>query len=125
MLLYQRGNLNVSIRSAEESPGRVRTAIDMYRDCGINGLIGVEDQAHMHLGELLDAYGDSMCFVGGIDGRALRGSFEDIKREVDCKASLARQGRVIPCLSTHVYPEVDYPKYEYYARCLEEALERS
>ena len=96
----------------------------MHRDCGINGLLGVEDQAHMHLAELLDAYCESMCFVGGIDGRALRGSLDDIKKEVDRKVHLARQGRVIPCLSTQVYPEVEYPKYEYYARCLEEAVKR-
>ena len=107
-LLYQRGNLS--------------EAIDAYRRCGITGLIGVEDQNGMHLEELLKKYGNKMCFMGGIDGMVLRGTPGMIETEVEHKVNLARQGRVIPCLSTHVYPEVEFSKYNHYVCCLRQAL---
>lgn len=109
-LLYQRGNLN--------------EGIDLYRACGINGLIGVDDANGMHLGELLRKYGREMCIIGGIDGRVLRGSHEDTEQEVTRKVKLARQGRVIPCLSTHVLPEVEFDKYRHYATSLRKAVEQ-
>jgi hypothetical protein len=108
VLLYQRGNLN--------------DAIDVYRSCGITGLIGVEDHNGMHLEELLKKYGNRLCFLGGIDGRVLRETKGMIEAEVEYKVDLSRHSRVIPCLSTHVYPEIEFSKYYHYVRCLKRAL---
>ena len=108
VLLYQRGNLSAGF--------------DLYRRSGINGLIGVEDANDMPLGSLIDNYGDSICIVGGIDGRTLRGTTEEIDREVEEKVAIARSGRVVPCLSTHVLPEIEFKKYSYYANYLRRAV---
>ena len=102
--------------------GDIRALFDGYVQSGINGLGGLEDHANVHLADMLDTYGTSVCFVGGIDCRTLLGSFEDIEREVDCKVRLARKGRVVPCLSAMVYPEVEYPKYAHYVKCLRKAI---
>ena len=87
-----------------------------YRERFLNALSGGP------VDRLLEHCGNQMCFIGGIDGRVLRGSEEDIEREVATKVGLARQGRVIPCLGTHVLPEIEYEKYRHYARCLRSAV---
>ena len=38
------------------------------------------------------------------------------------KVDLSKRGRVIPCLSSSVYPKVPYPNYAHYAKCLRKAI---
>jgi uroporphyrinogen-III decarboxylase len=108
ILLRQRANLT--------------DTLDLYRDCGINGLFGVCDANGMHLDRLIERYGDEMCYIGGIDGRVLRESEPEIESEVTNKVDLARKGRIIPCMGTHVLPEIEFDTYRYYAECLGRAV---
>ena len=108
ILLRQRGNLN--------------DVLDLYVSRGINGLYGVNNANGMQLGRLLERYGDTMCFIGGIDVRVLRGSNKTIEEEVMRKVDLARRGRIIPCLGTHILPETTFDRYRYYASALRKAI---
>jgi uroporphyrinogen decarboxylase len=102
--------------------GDIRALLDGYVAAGVTGLGGIEDHANVHLADMLERYGERLCFVGGIDCRTLLGSFADIEREVEYKVRLARGGRVVPCLSAMVYPEVEYPNYAHYMNCLRRAI---
>ena len=68
-------------------------------------------------------YGDRICMIGGIDRRILSETLDIIECEVREKVNLARQGRIVPCLSGQVLPEVPLSAYRHYAECLRRYIE--
>jgi len=104
--------------------GDMRRILDVYRECGVNGLdYIVESGDDDYLPDLLEKHGRSVFLTGCVDGRVLQGGLHEIEQEVDRKVKLARHHRVIPCLHvTHVLPEVPWANYRHYAEYLRERV---
>jgi hypothetical protein len=107
--------------------GDLRPQIAMFRHIGVNGIkcimeIGDADYQQ----EIMDAWGDELFYLGGMDVRALLRGRDAVDAEIARKLEMARQYRMIPCLAaTHVLPEVRFRDYQHYARRLWEGISPS
>ena len=60
--------------------------------------------------------------LGGVDKRALIGTFADIDREIDRVKGLIDEGGYVPMLDHSAPPDIPYRNYCYYMERLERAL---
>ena len=58
---------------------------DSFIECGVNVFYPLEPAAGMDIVELRKKYGNKIAFKGGIDKHALRGTKEDIRKELEYK----------------------------------------
>lgn len=111
--------LQPAIKVMLHSDGAVGKLIPDFIDLGVDVLHPLEPVAGMNPAEIKQQYGDLISFLGGVDiSHALRGSKEDVCRDVDrCIRSLAPGGGYImaPCnhLQTDVPPENIIKMYSY------------
>ena len=69
----------------QDSDGNMNPVIDGFIRAGVNQFLPCEPAAGMDIVALRKKYGRAVSFKGGIDKHALRGSFEDIKKELTYK----------------------------------------
>ena len=72
---------------SQDSDGNMTGVIDAFLDAGINCMYPAEPKAGMDIQKLRRKYGKRLAFKGGIDKFALRGTKEDIDRELEYKMS--------------------------------------
>lgn len=70
---------------SQDSDGNMEPLIDAFIDTGLNCMYPAEPHAGMDIRALRKKYGSKMAFKGGIDKFALRGTKEDIRRELEYK----------------------------------------
>lgn len=70
---------------SQDSDGNMESVIDDFLDCGLNFMYPCEPQAGMDIVELRQKYGHKVAFQGGLDKFMLRGTKEDIRRELEYK----------------------------------------
>ncbi len=108
---------------SQDSDGNMNPVIDAFLDCGINIMYPFEPGSGMDVVETRKKYGKRLAVKGGIDKYALRGSKEDIRRELEYKmCDLTRGGGVAFALDHRIPNGVSMENYRYYARLGREML---
>ena len=70
---------------SQDSDGNMNRVIDDFLDAGVNCMYPAEPMAGMDILALRKKYGKRLAFKGGLDKFALRGSVEDVRRELEAK----------------------------------------
>ena len=70
---------------SQDSDGNMNRVIDDFLDAGVNCMYPAEPMAGMDILALRKKYGKRLAFKGGLDKFALRGSVEDVRRELETK----------------------------------------
>jgi hypothetical protein len=70
---------------SQDSDGDINPILDEIVAAGINCVYPLEPKAGMDMLKLREKYGTKLAFKGGIDKFALRGTADDVKRELDYK----------------------------------------
>lgn len=107
---------------SQDSDGNMTPVVDAFIDCGVNIFYPCEPAAGMDMVQLRKKYGTSIGFKGGIDKHVLRGSKEDIRRELEYKlAPEMRQGTVFG-LDHRIPNGTPLENYRYYVNTAREIL---
>ena len=87
--------------------------IPQFIEAGIDCLEPLEVKAGMDVVELKKRYGDSLCFMGGIDARAMANPDPSvIEREIASKVPVAKQGGGYIYHSDHSVPDdISFSQY--------------
>lgn len=108
---------------SQDSDGNIEALLDEMLDAGINCIYPCEPQAGMDMMKLRKKYQNRLAFKGGIDKFALRGSFEDIRLELEYKmASPLTGGGTVFALDHRIPNGVPIENYRYYVRLGRELL---
>lgn len=80
---------------SQDSDGNMNAILDAMLECGVNITFPAEPAAGMDIVALREKYGKRLAFKGGIDKHVLRGTKEDIRRELEYKMQpMMREGGV-------------------------------
>jgi hypothetical protein len=108
---------------SQDSDGMIEPVIDDFLACGVNAFFPFEPGAGMDMVRSRKKYGRRFAVKGGIDKYALRGTKEDIRRELGYKmCDLTRGGGTIFCLDHRIPNGVPVENYRYYVRTGREIL---
>ncbi len=108
---------------SQDSDGNIEALIDEFLDAGINCMYPMEPKAGMDIMKLRRKYGARLAFKGGVDKFALRGSLEDIKRELEYKfASPLTGGGTVFALDHRIPNGVPIENYRFYVNYGRELL---
>ena len=108
---------------SQDSDGNMNSVIDAFLDCGINYMYPCEPQSGMDVVQLRCKYGNRVAFQGGIDKFALRGTKEDIRRELEYKLCPEMMGGGMIFGIDHLIPNgVPLENYRYYVKTAREML---
>ena len=108
---------------AQDSDGNMNPVIDAFLECGVNVMLPAEPAAGMDIVELRKKYGNRLAFKGGIDKHVLRGTKEDIRRELEYKMQpLMQQGGVVFGLDHRIPNGTPLENYKYYVDTAREIL---
>ena len=108
---------------SQDSDGNMETVIDDFIDCGLNCMYPCEPMAGMDIVRLRQKYGTRMAFKGGLDKFALRGSKEDIRKELEYKICPETMGGGMIFGLDHRIPNgVSIDNYRYYVKLGREML---
>lgn len=69
----------------QDSDGNINPVVESFIRAGVNQLLPCEPAAGMDIVALRKKYGPALTYKGGIDKHVLRGSFEDIRKELTYK----------------------------------------
>ena len=101
-----------------DTDGDCRKLIPLFLDAGVDALLPFEVQAGIDVTQVRRDF-PKLGIVGGIDKRALAGTRDDIRREVDRVLSrFDRNGGFIPALDHTVPPNVSLENFRYYLECV-------
>lgn len=102
---------------SQDSDGNMTGVIDEFLACGVNCMYPIEPKAGMDMRALREKYGNKLAFKGGIDKFALRGTKEDIDRELNYKlASPLLGGGTVFGLDHRIPDGVPIENYRYYVK---------
>ena len=102
---------------SQDSDGNMNAVIDAFLDCGINVMYPFEPGSGMDMVATRKKYGTRLAVKGGIDKYALRGTKEDIDRELTYKlSSVTRGGGTAFALDHRIPNGVSIENYRYYVR---------
>jgi len=108
---------------SQDSDGNVNPIINSLLDCGINFIYPCEPGSGMDIVEIRRQYGGRVCLKGGIDKYALRGSKEDIRKELEYKmCGITKGGGTVFALDHLVPNGVSIENYRYYVNLGREIL---
>ena len=108
---------------SQDSDGNMEAVIDAFLDAGINCMYPAEPKAGMDIVKLRQKYGTRLAFKGGVDKFALRGTKEDVRRELEYKMSAPLLGGGSVFALDHRIPNgVPIENYRYYVRLGRELL---
>ena len=108
---------------SQDSDGNIEPLIDEFLDAGINCMYPMEPKAGMDIRKLRLKYGKRLAFKGGIDKFALRGTKDDIRRELEYKlASPLTGGGTVFALDHRIPDGVPINNYRYYVQLGRELL---
>lgn len=107
----------------QDSDGNMNPVIDAFLDCGLNVMYPLEPAAGMDIVELRKKYGKKLALKGGIDKHILRGTKEEIRKELEYKMQpLMREGGVVFGLD-HLIPNgTPLENFRYYVDTAREIL---
>jgi len=109
----------------QDSDGNMNGIVDSMLDCGINFMFPCEPAAGMDIVEMRKKYGNRVALKGGINKHALRGTKEDVRRELEYKmCDLTKGGGTIFALDHRIPNGVPVENYRYYVQLGRELLGR-
>lgn len=108
---------------SQDSDGNMEAVLDAFIDCGVNITYPCEPAAGMDVVQLRRKYGNRLAFKGGIDKHVLRGTKEEIRKELEYKMQpLMREGGMVFGLD-HLIPNgTPLENYKYYVNTAREIL---
>jgi len=101
---------------SQDSDGNMNSVIDAFLDAGVNIMYPFEPAAGMDMVKTRKKYGRRLAIKGGLDKFALRGSKDNIKKELEykiCEEMLG--GGTIFALDHRILNGVPVENYRYYA----------
>ena len=108
---------------SQDSDGNMNAVVDAFLDCGLNVMYPFEPGSGMDMVKSRERYGKRLAIKGGIDKYALRGTKEDIERELTYKMSPAmRGGGTVFALDHRIPNGVPIENYRYYVQLGREML---
>lgn len=107
----------------KHTDGNTWPILEMMVEAGIDGYQGIQLNAGMDMRKLREKYGNKICLFGGVDCDTLiKGSREDVKREVEYAIKYAASGGGLVITSGNTVTAGT--KYENYIDMLETTKER-
>ena len=101
----------------QDSDGNMMPVLDAFVACGVNVTHPCEPAAGMDIVAVRQKYGDRLAILGGIDKHVLRGSRDEIDRELEYKMQpLMRQGGIVFGLDHRIPNGTPLENYRYYVR---------
>ena len=90
------------------SDGAIGKLVPDFIEMGIDVLHPLEPVSGMDPAQIKRTYGDSICFLGGVDiSHALPGTLDDVRRDVDrCIRDLAPGGGYIMAPCNHLQSDI-------------------
>ncbi|MGI6184578.1 MAG: uroporphyrinogen decarboxylase family protein [Candidatus Fimadaptatus sp.] len=108
---------------SQDSDGNMEAVIDAFLRAGINCMYPCEPRAGMDMVALRKKYGNRLAFKGGIDKFALRGTLDDVRRELEYKLCPEMMGGGTVFALDHRIPNgVPIENYRYYVQLGREML---
>lgn len=108
---------------SQDSDGNMNAVIDAFLEAGINVMYPFEPAAGMDMAAVRGQYGTRLAIKGGIDKFALRGTKEDIERELQSKIQPSTLGGGTVFALDHRIPNgVPIENYRYYVKRCRELL---
>jgi len=108
---------------SQDSDGNMNAVVDSFIDCGVTCMYPCEPAAGMDIVKLSEKYGNRISFKGGIDKFALRGTKEDIRKELEYKLTgVTLGGGNIFALDHRIPNGVPLENYRYYVKLGREIL---
>ncbi len=101
-----------------DSDGNVEELIPCWLDVGINFITPMEVAAGMDVVALRRKFGQDLMIGGGMDKRIIASDKAAIKRMVEEKIPLMREGGYVPGCDHGVPPDVSWENYLYYRELL-------
>lgn len=106
-----------------DSDGNLNAVLDALLDCGLTEMIPMEPAAGMDIVALRQKYGTRLKMKGGIDKHVLRGTKEDIARELEYKLQpMMRAGGIVFGLDHRIPNGTPLENYRYYVKLSREIL---
>jgi hypothetical protein len=102
---------------SQDSDGNMNAVIDAFLAAGVNIMYPFEPAAGMDMVQTRKKYGHKLAVKGGIDKLALRGSLDDVKKELEykiCPETLG--GGTVFGLDHRIPNGVPLANYRYYAK---------
>jgi hypothetical protein len=108
---------------SQDSDGNMNSVVDDFVRAGVNVMYPAEPMASMDIVALRRKYGKKLAFKGGIDKFALRGTNEEIRRELTYKMCDEMKGGGTLFAIDHRIPNgVNIEQYRYYVKTGRELL---
>ncbi|MBQ8882732.1 MAG: hypothetical protein IJY70_05040 [Clostridia bacterium] len=108
---------------SQDSDGNMNPVIDAFLDCGVNIMYPCEPAAGMDIVDIRRKYGNRLALKGGIDKHILRGTKEEIRREVEHKMqALMQAGGTVFGLDHRIPNGTPIENYRYYVQIAREIL---
>ena len=106
-----------------DSDGNVTPVLDALLQCGVNVMHPMEPAAGMDIVAVREKFGRRLAMLGGIDKHVLRGTKEDIRRELEYKMQPSmRNGGIAFSLDHRIPNGTPLENYRYYVRLGREIL---
>jgi len=109
---------DISIFSVD-TDGDVAQLVEPFMESGVTMLFPFEVQAGCDVNEYLKKYPDLTC-MGGVNKRALEGSFRDIDEELERLAPAMASRRYLPQLDHLPHPQIPWKNMCYYFERIKE-----
>ena len=107
----------------QDSDGNMNPVIDAFLESGLNVMHPMEPAAGMDIVAVRQKYGTRLALKGGIDKHVLRGTKEDIRRELEYKLQpLMQQGGTMFGLDHRIPNGTPLENYRYYVNTAREIL---
>jgi uroporphyrinogen-III decarboxylase len=98
-----------------DSDGNINPVIDAFLECGLNSMHPFEPAAGMDVVEIRKKYGTRLAMRGGIDKHVLRGTKDDIRKELEYKLQpLMQTGGIAFGLDHRIPNGTPLENYRYY-----------
>ena len=106
-----------------DSDGNMNSVLESFLDCGLTSMHPMEPAAGMDVVEVRKKFGRKLVMRGGIDKHVLRGTKEDIRRELEYKMQpLLREGGMAFGVDHRIPNGTPIENYRYYVRLGREIL---
>jgi len=104
-----------------DSDGFIGELIPLWIEAGINVCDPIEVAAGNDIVQFRKQFGKNMAYRGGVDKRAMAKGGHIIEQEIERLRPVIEDGGYIPSCDHGVPPDVSWPDYVHYVRCLSKA----
>ncbi len=101
-----------------DSDGFIGELIPLWIEAGINACDPIEVAAGNDINSFRKQFGKNMAYRGGVDKRAMAKGGKVIEAEIERLRPVIEDGGYIPSCDHGVPPDVSWPDFVHYTRCL-------